>query len=126
MNQKDFEEVFNHTVKECEKLLILKGREYAGSDDRLANFKRGAARVGATPMQVLNIYLSKHLDSIETFIRDDAKGVTKELSEPITGRIDDAINYLFLLKAMVVELQRQPTVREPVNSVQSGGQIRNG
>ena len=103
MKQEQFKDVFDQTIKEIEQLLIVKGGEYAGSEDRLANFKRGAQRVGALPDQVLWIYLSKHLDSIETYIKDKVAGTSRPRSEPITGRIDDAINYLILYKAMVIE-----------------------
>lgn len=105
MNQAEFTNLFNETVSELNRLLIIKGGEYAGSDDRLANFKRGAARVGIDPLQILWIYASKHIDSIETFIRDTAAGTHRERSEPIAGRFDDLINYCILAKALVKELE---------------------
>lgn len=105
MNIQDFNAIVDATVKRTADLLISKGEEYAGSADRLANFKRGAGLTGSTPMQVLLVYMSKHYDSIATFIRKDAQGLEQQLSEPISGRIDDMINYLFLLQALVVETE---------------------
>jgi hypothetical protein len=103
MKQADFDIVVTDTVASIMKLLEVKGGEYAGSEDRLANFKRGQLRTGAHPYQVLWIYLSKHIDSVETFIKDTAAGVQRERSEPIDGRLDDIINYCLLMKALVKE-----------------------
>ena len=110
MNQEEFNVVVNDTIASIQKLLRVKGGEYAGSDDRLANFKRGEARTGAHPMQVLWIYLSKHIDSVETYIKDTAKGVTRERSEPIEGRLDDIINYCLLMKALVKETENAKVI----------------
>lgn len=103
MNQVEFEKVFAETVDSIKRLLVVKGGEYAGSEDRLANFKRGAERVGIHPYQILWIYLSKHVDSVETFIKDEGKGIRRERSEPIDGRLDDIINYCILMKALIRE-----------------------
>jgi hypothetical protein len=91
------------TIDSIKRLLLLKGGEYAGSDDRLANFKRGAMNSGVTPLQVLHIYLSKHYDAFSTFVKDTAAGNLRELSEPIEGRLDDLINYCLLAKALIKE-----------------------
>jgi hypothetical protein len=115
MNQKEFEAMFEETMKSIHHLLVVKGGEYAGSEDRLGNFKRGAERVQGTPMQVLWIYAAKHIDSIETFIKDGVTRTNRPRSEPIEGRIDDLINYCILLKGLVWEaknLQREPTMAE--------------
>lgn len=108
MNQTDFNEVLRGTIMRTADLLRIKGGEYAGSVDRLANFKRGAALTGCSPEQVLFIYLSKHYDAIATFIQDRAAGALRDRSEPIQGRIDDCINYLFLLQALFEEAVPQP------------------
>lgn len=101
----DLDAILVETMRACEELLIVKGGEYAGSSDRLGNFKRGADRVGIHPMQILWIYAAKHIDSIETFIRDQATGTDRPRSEPIDGRLDDLINYCLLLKALIRESQ---------------------
>ena len=84
------------TMERLMDLTDTKGREYANSDDQLANFKRLAKRLGLTPAQVCTVYLTKHLDSIDSWVRNPEQ----DLSEPIDGRIDDAILYLILLKAI--------------------------
>ena len=112
MNQIDFEIVFNQTVEEIRKLLVVKGGEYAGSTDRLGNFKRGGELVGVTPLQCLFVYLSKHYDAVSTYVRDDAKGTVRPRSEGIEGRLDDMINYCILAKALIAEKGKNanPTV----------------
>lgn len=89
-----------------DKMLSLtrsKGAEYAGDDDQLANFKRLGATLGVIPEKALWVYLTKHLDSLTTYIKDVGDRTPREYSEPITGRVDDAILYLSLLKALILE-----------------------
>lgn len=75
-----------------------KGAEYTGTDNAFANFERLSTSLGLTREQVLMVYLTKHLDGINNWVK-----TRKEFSEPIEGRIEDAILYLTLLHAMVVE-----------------------
>lgn len=103
MDQKTFSILCEQTVRDTSALLISKGEEYAGSSDRLANFKRGASLTGATPLQVAFIYASKHYDSISTYVKKDASGYRQILSEPIEERFNDLINYCMLMKALIVD-----------------------
>jgi hypothetical protein len=86
-----------------------KGREYSGAidgkDDRLANFKRLAVKLGVTPETVCLIYGTKHLDSIDTFVKTIQRTgeIPAQLSEPIEGRFHDAVLYMILLSALVAE-----------------------
>lgn len=106
---------FAACMQACDLLLATKGRDYTqGASDnadydigRLKNFYRNAERLGLRPMQVLAVYLNKHLDAIETFFKSGQLE-----SEPIEGRIQDAINYLLLLYKMVkVEARSKPERR---------------
>lgn len=129
MNQQDFQALVEQTFAEAHRLLVIKGGEYAGNDDRLANFKRGAALVGITPLQTAFIYASKHYDAVATFVRDEAKGETRPRSEGIDGRLDDLINYCLLMKAIIREGQildkpKDPFIPQvPVYSGGNGGNI---
>lgn len=69
-----------------------------GSEDVLANFKRIGDRTGLSPLAVLDVYLLKHLDSITAYSNQSI-----DQSEPIHERFADAINYLLLKFALVVE-----------------------
>lgn len=122
MNQDQFALIVQETITSTAKLLLLKGEEYAGSEDRLANFKRGAALTGATPLQVAFVYASKHYDAIATFVRKDAQAQVQQLSEPIEGRLDDLINYCILMKALIVESgNTAPEQRAPEPYLQPTG-----
>lgn len=104
MNTRELIWNINETHQRMLALSDTKGQEYAGSEDRLANFKRGAQSVGLPPTTILNVYASKHWDSIQSFIRGQVSGEERELSEPIEGRIDDLILYLILLKCLIREV----------------------
>ena len=112
MNEEHFQGIVDETVSSINKLLKVKGGEYANSEDRLANFKRGAALTGCTPLQVLFVYLSKHYDGVASFVKSSAVGNVRESSEPIEGRLDDIINYCILAKALIAE-QAMVDVRSP-------------
>ena len=99
MTGSEFQIVLDHVYKELQSLTASKGREYANSEDQLDNFKRLAVSLGLSPVQVLLVYLTKHLDSIHSYARNPEH----ELSEPIEGRIHDAILYLILLKALIID-----------------------
>ncbi len=97
MKSIEFRALVNATADNLLELTDTKGREYANSDDQLANFKRLADQLNLSPAQIAYVYLTKHLDSIQSHIRDPEK----LLSEPVESRIDDAILYLILLKALL-------------------------
>lgn len=103
MNNKDFTTLVEQTQRDTLSLLVSKGQEYAGTEDRLSNFKRGAQLTGTTPLQTCFVYMSKHYDSLATYVRKDAAGFSQTLSEPIEGRLDDLINYCVLMKAIISE-----------------------
>lgn len=111
MNQVDFNKLVEDTIEATAQLLVVKGGEYAGSDDRLANFKRGAELTGCTPLQVAFVYMSKHYDAVATAIRDQATGNERPRSEPIGGRLDDLINYCLLVKALFAEVEASLVLR---------------
>jgi len=100
VNRAELHSVIENAFNSIIALNDTKGREYATDDDALANFKNRAAQMGITPLQVWGIFYGKHSDAIYAFIRNG-----KVLSEPIEGRIDDAILYLILLKGLVAESQ---------------------
>lgn len=105
-------EVFSHdeyarlveqTIEQIEKLSKLKGGEYAGDVDRLANFRRNGLQM-RLPMEVIwAIYYNKHHDAVMQYIRDLQEGKTRQRLEGISGRLDDMIVYCILMKAMIAE-----------------------
>jgi hypothetical protein len=56
------------------------------------------------PMEVIwRVFAGKHWHAVSQHVHDVSSGITRILSEPIEGRIDDLIMYLCLLKAMLRE-----------------------
>lgn len=107
MNQEAFQRHVAGILSLSTQLLNTKGTEYAGSLDRLANFKRGAELTGATPLQVAFIYMAKHFDAIATYVRAESAADPLVLTESIESRFCDLINYAILMSAIVAE-QHQP------------------
>lgn len=104
MKAETFAKSIDELYERLKKLTVSKGEEYKRREDnQFANFERGAQALGLTREQVLMVYLSKHLDSITTYVKDRAAGQERQYAEPITGRIDDAILYLLLLRGMAVD-----------------------
>lgn len=80
----------------CEKLLTGKGEAYAHSkldNETGQRFKKAAAELGITPIQVAMVYASKHWASIQKWCQDGCKDDIVG-DEPIAGRIADLRNYL--------------------------------
>ena len=112
MKKSEFLALINTTFEEMQALTATKGEEYAASDDQLANFKRSAKQAGIGVRQAWLVFFNKHMDAIRSYIYNVSRSKHGYApSEPIEGRIDDAILYLLLLKAIIQErdgLQKQP------------------
>jgi hypothetical protein len=84
------------------KILFLRNsgqKEYAHDEDNVfANFERVGASLDLDRKKVLMVYLLKHLDGINAYIKGH-----KSQREGVDGRIGDALVYLLLLLGMVVE-----------------------
>jgi hypothetical protein len=98
-----YDELVKETLKKILELGVKKGGEYAGDEDRLANFRRNAERWGMTMEQCWGVYVSKHYDAVQQYVQDLARGKTRERMEPLSGRVDDIIVYMLLFKAMLDE-----------------------
>jgi hypothetical protein len=101
--------ILDQTFRQVEKLGRLKGGEYAGDQDRLANFRRNGKALGLPMEAVWHTYAAKHWDAITQSIRDLLSNTTRERLEGLEGRCDDLIVYLILFKCMLIERNRQPT-----------------
>lgn len=98
-----WQDLLQTTVAEIQKLSKLKGGEYAGDDDRLANFRRNATALGIPMETVWSVYAAKHWDAIMQYVKDINTGITRDRMEPIAGRVDDLLVYLILFKAILEE-----------------------
>ena len=98
MEAQKFYDTIEDLIDECFEIMKAKGLAYSGKSDSFANFKRVAKNLSMSPYNVWYVYFAKHLDSLSSWIREEYSD-----SEPITGRIKDLINYLFLLYGMIKE-----------------------
>lgn len=96
-----------YVIERIETLGTLKGGEYAGDVDRLANFRRNAEQVGSFMEQIWAIYYNKHHDAVMQYVKDKAAGRSRQRAEPLQGRLDDMIVYAILMKAILDE--QEPT-----------------
>jgi len=103
MKAQDFYELCDHIYqKELMPIMKGKGQAYSGQDDKLGNFKRIAVQYGISPYLVWAIYFNKHKDALDAWLRGEYHD-----TEPINGRIDDLINYLFLLRGLIMEKEME-------------------
>lgn len=102
MTRDDFNKYIATFTEERRKIQMTKGEAYSGKEDALDNFKRNARKNGVSPLVVWNVYFSKHLDAIDSYIRGEYSD-----TEPIEGRFMDAINYLELGYGLMIEKQER-------------------
>ena|ERR1700693_3842673 len=99
MTFEQFDKYQSELLKEVVGMKDTKGKEYAHSGDRFANFNRLSEELGIPNYVIGWIYTKKHLDSIVSY----AKEGKIFSNEPIRGRIVDAITYLTLIGGMIEE-----------------------
>lgn len=99
MTNTDFNKIVNEQLDRCKSLLCKKGEEYdRDTNDRFHSFKVAAALQGETPMQALAGMLAKHTVSVYDLIREGSHDLLI-WDEKIT----DHINYLLLLKGLIMD-----------------------
>lgn len=102
MNRQNFEKLLLDLNEKELQINRSKGEEYCQLDsDALKNFKRNAERLGTDPITVCSLYLFKHVDWLETYIKTRQEG-----SEGIESRILDLRLYLALLYALITESRK--------------------
>ena len=96
MKKQEFNELFLDIMMEVKKTRDAGQKEYAHTEENVfANFERVAENLNISREQALMVYLIKHIDGINAWIKGH-----KSQREDITGRIKDAIVYLCLLWGM--------------------------
>lgn len=101
MIRKDFEKLLGSLQQKELEINRSKGEEYCQQDeDALKNFKRNSERLGTDPITVCALYLFKHIDWLENYIKFRQEG-----TEGLESRILDIRLYLALLDALIVETE---------------------
>lgn len=99
MTQETFEKIVDGQLDVCRHLLVVKGKEYSLTDDRLHAFRVAASLQDETMKQALCGMLAKHVVSVYDMCMNGGKfGIDKW-----TEKITDSINYLLLLMAAIWE-----------------------
>lgn len=102
MTSEKFNKVCEDQIQRCTDLLGIKANEYA-THDRLHSFKAAASMTRTTPKQALLGMWAKHLISVIDMVNSGKEYPMALWDEKIT----DTINYLLLLKALVIEESQQ-------------------
>lgn len=102
--------IFNDQFHICNDILNVKAKEYA-TEDRLHNFKRAAELQQVTTRQALAGIMVKHTVSIYDMCRSPNDYPLEVWNEKIT----DHLNYLLLLKVVVIEEQTL-TDKDPLDA----------
>lgn len=102
MTQEKFNAFAKNFVKQTTSVLYAKGKSYAlNRSDRLEHFKRAAEYLSTTPKEACLAQLTKHLISIRDMVCVNDGTVFSP--EQWDEKIGDAINYLVLLRALVID-----------------------
>jgi len=98
-----WDKLLESSIAKIKELSKLKGAEYAGDNDRLANFRDEAKALDLSMETIWCVYTNKHWNAVKQYVKDLQHGVTRPRMESISGRLDDIIVYSLLFKAMIEE-----------------------
>lgn len=99
------DDFFARKYADCIDLIRAKNSDYTegkGAKDRIAHFRAAAKDLELPMMKIWQVFVRKHWSTIQKF----ANGGHLE-SEPIDGRIDDVINYMVLLAAIIEDEKKE-------------------
>lgn len=108
MKDSKFNAVIDDTLNAAREMLTRKSSGYSTGEDRLKNFRTGAALNNLTMEQVCWGMATKHIVSIRDMVMSGATYSAEVWDE----KLGDAINYLAILKAITVETDPQTKVLE--------------
>lgn len=115
MDSEELAKVVDEQFDTCRRLLTRKAEEYAPTD-RLHNFRVAAELQGVTLEKALGGMMAKHTVSLYDLIEREESVWSDLWAE----KIDDHLNYLLLLRAILVDKRRADSddVNVKVNPVQ--------
>lgn len=99
MDFRQFDKVLEKQLDRVKEVLSSKAVEYSADEDRLSNFKTAAALQGVPLSEALRGMMVKHTVSIYDMIGSRQTYSIDQWDEKIT----DHINYLILLRAVIIE-----------------------
>lgn len=113
MTYEDFNKVVEEQYQICKAVLNRKSKEYAPKEDRLSAFKTAAAVLHKKPIQALSGQMSKHTISLFEMIDLNHDYNDMALWQE---KLTDSINYLFLLKALLLDEQASEAQKQAQNA----------
>lgn len=111
MKHSEFEKVLNDTLDGARAVMSSKSKEYATDGNKMHNFDQGARMTGKSREEVLYGFALKHHISIADMRENAAKGVLPSLAL-VNEKFGDAINYLILEKASIVDRIQKQNIKE--------------
>lgn len=99
MTPETFDEVVRGMMEQSSQVLLSKAKEYATGGDRLHNFRLAAELNDQTMEQACWGFATKHLISVVDMVKSGDVYPMEVWDE----KLGDLSNYLYLLKAIVVE-----------------------
>ncbi|MCQ9207655.1 MAG: hypothetical protein NG740_07235 [Omnitrophica bacterium] len=88
--------------KECVKLLESKGKDYNPTGVAFDDLQEAAKDIGRGPVQVLWVYMGKHIAAVRSFVKNGAVA-----SEPIEKRLMDLANYCGMMCVLLESLKHE-------------------
>lgn len=111
MNKDFFKKVLNDTLHSTREILGVKAMEYVRNDNAMRNFDVGARITGQSREKVLYGFALKHHISIND-IRNDIEAGKLPSEATVNEKFGDAINYLILEKASILDKIEQKKITE--------------
>jgi hypothetical protein len=103
MNADQFDSIVNETLARCRVTLVSKRKEYSQDQDRFHNFNIAARIRNTTPADALAGMAVKHDVSIVDMIEATKRNELLPARDIIDEKFTDAINYLLLLKGILID-----------------------
>ncbi len=97
MTPEQFNNIFQDTIMELEKLVVYKGGIYANEKNRLHNFDRAAEIQGISPIHACQGMWTKQLTTLIDAIKQPYETWTQDRCDKV---INDLLVYLILTKAL--------------------------
>lgn len=94
------EKTIQERIEKTKELLLVKGKEYIRSGDRIHNFRRAAEIDNITPERALHGMLRKQLVSYLDMLDDIEKGVKLD-PEKVDEKLGDIIVYFHLQEGII-------------------------
>lgn len=99
MTTKDFLELAQQTFDECFNIIKNKNHDYSDKNDPFSNFKFSGKVAGITPEQAALNLIGTKLARLNELITNSKSAKNESIEDSIL----DAINYLLLLRGMIVD-----------------------